>query len=190
MDAAASKEPSENRTKLALALAEVAHGNRSSLKTVYDLTSAKLFGVIVRIERDRESAEDVLQDVYVKVWRRAGRFDPDRASPITWLCAIARNAAIDSRRRTGRETPMDEDALPEIEDDAALADEVLCDLEDADRVQQCLEGLQTDHRRSIRLAFFDGLSHSELAERVGVPLGTMKSWIRRGLASLKGCLGG
>lgn len=175
---------------LVAALEGVARGERDCLETVYQMTSAKLLGVIVRIERDRETAEDVLQDVYIKVWRRAGRFDDSRASPITWLCAIARNAAIDSCRSHGREATMGDDWLPEIEDDAAPADEMLCDMEDAARVNRCLEGLQRDHRRSIRLAFFDGLSHSELAERIGVPLGTMKSWIRRGLASLKGCLGG
>lgn len=188
MDAHVPANPAESRQRLVLALGEVARGDRASLKTVYDMTSAKLFGVIVRIERDRDSAEDVLQDVYVKVWRRAGRFDPSRASPITWLCTIARNAAIDSRRRHGHETDLD--GVPEVEDDAPLADEMLCNIEDASRVRQCLDTLQTDQRRSIRLAFFDGLSHSELADRVGVPLGTMKSWIRRGLASLKGCLGG
>lgn len=190
MDAHAPENPAESRRRLVSALGNVARGDRASLKVVYDMTSAKLFGVIVRIERDPDCAEDVLQDVYVKVWRRAGRFDPSRASPITWLCTIARNAAIDSRRRQGREMVTDTDRMPEVEDDAPLADEMLCNIEDASRVRQCLDMLQTDQRRSIRLAFFDGLSHSELADRVGVPLGTMKSWIRRGLASLKGCLGG
>lgn len=190
MTASTTEDPQGRRQKLVAALQGVGRGERSALKTVYELTSAKLLGVIVRIERDRETAEDVLQDVYLKVWRRAGRFDASRGSPITWLCAIARNAAIDSCRGRSREASVPDDDLPEIEDDASLADEMLCDMEDAARVHDCLDTLQQDHRRSIRLAFFDGLSHSELAERIGVPLGTMKSWIRRGLASLKGCLGG
>ncbi|RVQ65131.1 sigma-70 family RNA polymerase sigma factor [Croceicoccus ponticola] len=190
MRASTTAEPQLRRQELATALQGVGRGDRAALEIVYTMTSAKLFGVIVRIERDRDTAEDVLQDVFLKVWRRAGRFDASRGSPITWLCAIARNAAIDSCRGGSRETTMPDGLLPEIEDDAAPADEMLCDMEDAERVKRCLEGLQHEQRRSIRLAFFDGLSHTELAERVGVPLGTMKSWIRRGLASLKGCLGG
>lgn len=190
MDIASTSGPQEKRQELVRALRLVGRGDRAALETVYSMTSAKLLGVIIRIERDREAAEDVLQDVYLKVWRRAGRFDPDRASPITWLCTIARNAAIDAKRSAGRKTEVADDDLPEIEDGCALADEMLCDKEDAARVQDCLEGLQGNHRRSIRMAFFDGLTHSELAERIGVPLGTMKSWIRRGLESLKGCLGG
>ncbi|WP_229665288.1 sigma-70 family RNA polymerase sigma factor [Croceicoccus mobilis] len=179
---------------LIAAIEQVARGNSAALKQVYDMTSAKLFGVILRIMHDRELAEDVLQDVYLKVWNRAGRFDANRASPISWLCVIARNAAIDGVRRQQRSDYLsghaEADVLEEIEDDAVPADELLCNAEDNERMRRCMEALQDDHRKSIRMAFFDGLSHSELAERIGVPLGTMKSWIRRGLASLKGCLGG
>lgn len=168
----------------------VARGQRESLRSVYDATSAKLFGVIVRLVRDREIAEDILQDVYVKVWQRAARYDPERASPITWLSTIARNTAIDHLRRAGRKPETTTDELPEIEDDAVPADEMLCSMEDNAALRRCMDELQPDHRRSIRLAFFDGMSHSQLSEQFGVPLGTLKSWIRRGLQSLKGCLGG
>ena len=183
----------QRRQALAAAVEQVAHGDRAALKTVYDMTSAKLLGVILRIVRDRETSEDVLQDVYVKVWRRAGRFDPAVASPVTWLCVIARNAAIDCARRESRGDSVvsrPAEAMEEIEDDAIAADDFLCDMEDHERVRLCIEQLQNEHRRTIRLAFFDGLSHSQLADRIGAPLGTVKSWIRRGLASLKGCLGG
>ena len=193
----------QRRQALAAAVEQVAHGDRAALKTVYDMTSAKLLGVILRIVRDRETSEDVLQDVYVKVWRRAGRFDPAVASPVTWLCVIARNAAIDCARRESRGDPVvsrPAEAMEEIEDDTIAgilardpedpANDFLCDMEDHERVRLCIEQLQNEHRRTIRLAFFDGLSHSQLAERIGAPLGTVKSWIRRGLASLKGCLGG
>ena len=179
----------DRRAQLEQALAAVADGERSALRRVYDLTSAKLLGTIMHIVRDREAAEDVLQDVYLKVWNRAGRFDRSRASPITWLCTIARNAAIDAVRRSGRRNEVGDDVLPDIADDAPDADAMLCDAEDSERLKDCLDGLKADHRKCIRMAFFRGFSHSELAEKLDVPLGTMKSWIRRGLASLKGCLG-
>lgn len=169
----------------------MACGDRNALATVYEMTSAKLFGTILRIVRSRERTEDLLQDVYVKAWRRAGRFDAAKGSPITWLCTIARNAALNDLRRSGRSRELAGDELPDVVDeDVVPADEWLCNIEDSEALQRCLEGLQKDQKRSIVLAFFDGYSHSELAEKVKVPLGTMKSWIRRGLAGLKGCLDG
>ncbi|MXO94335.1 sigma-70 family RNA polymerase sigma factor [Erythrobacter arachoides] len=185
----ATLTPAERRAELEGALALVARGNRDALRTVYTLTSHKLLGTIMHIVRERDAAEDVLQDVYLRVWHRAGRFDRTRASPITWLCTIARNAAIDAVRKHGRRAEVDDAALPEIADDAPRADTMLCDAEDAARLHQCLERLQSEHRKCIRMAFFRGYTHTELAEKLDVPLGTMKSWIRRGLASLKGCLG-
>jgi len=180
---------SERRQALADALQGVAGGDRDALRQVYDATSAKLFGTVLRIVGDRDVAQDLLQDIYLKVWRRAGRFDAAIASPITWLCVIARNTAIDHTRRAAG--PIGAvGTLPEVADDAPRADEFLCTEEDHEALRRCMEELQPDQRRSIRLAFFDGLTHSQLAERVGVPLGTMKSWIRRGLHGLKGCLDG
>lgn len=182
---------SERRLLLERAMAGVAAGDRVALHTVYEMTSAKLFATIVRIVRGRERAEDLLQEVYVKAWRRAGRFDPGKGSPITWLCTIARNTALSDLRRESRSAELAGDELPEIADETVLpADDWLCASEDSAELARCLEQLQADHRRSIKLAFFDGFSHSELAHKLEVPLGTMKSWIRRGLAGLKGCLGG
>lgn len=180
----------DRRELLRNAMAAVATGDRAALDTVYEMTSGKLFATIVRIVRARDRAEDVLQDVYVKVWRRAARFDPSKGSPITWLCTIARNTALNDLRSNGRSLEIADADLNVIADDAKTADDWLCDMEDNAALARCLEGLQKDQRRSIRLAFFDGFSHSELADMVDVPLGTMKSWIRRGLAGLKGCLGG
>lgn len=189
MEQTADLSVQDRRAALEEALGKVADGERTALRRVYDLTSAKLLGVILHVVRDRDAAEDVLQEVYLKVWDRAGSFDRTRASPITWLCVIARNAAIDAVRKTGRRSEVSDDILPEIEDETPNADSMLCSAQENERLQDCLESLQDDHRRCIRLAFFRGFTHTELASRLDVPLGTMKSWIRRGLSSLKGCLG-
>ncbi len=174
---------------LADALGAVARGDRGALKTVYALTSAKLFGICLRISRDRGTAEDVLQEVYLKVWRRAGRFDADRASPISWLAAIARNASIDAIRRRGRGTEVSDEMLAEFADDAPHADALIEADEERAMVGACLDRLDGDQRDAIREAFYGGFSYSELADRRGVPLGTMKSWIRRGLIKMKECIG-
>lgn len=181
----------DDREKLQEALIAVSAGDRIALKTVYDLTSAKLYGTIVRIVRSRERSEDLLQDVFVKVWTRAGRYDAAKGSPITWLCTLARNAALNDARRVGRANEVTGDALPDMSDDELIpADDWLCHMEDCEALRRCLQELQRDHRRSIRMAFFEGYSYSQLADKVAVPLGTMKSWIRRGLSALKGCLSG
>ncbi len=181
----------ERRERLTRALSHVAAGDRSALKTVYDLTSMKVYGVVVRIVRDRERADDVLQDVYLKVWDRAGRYDPDKAAVITWLCAIARNSAIDTLRRDTRvPIPIADAAMPEPANPDPLADELLCVEEEYEKLRNCVDTLGNDHRRSIRMAFFEGYTHSDLADVLAVPLGTVKSWIRRGLTELKACLRG
>jgi RNA polymerase sigma-70 factor (ECF subfamily) len=177
------------RRQLAAALRRVAGGDRAALRLVYDETAAKLFGVCLRILHDRSEAEDVLQDVYLNVWRKAASFDEARASPITWLVAIARNRAID-RVRSGagaRLAAPIEDA-GEIPDPALIANETIEAAQENRRLYSCLEELETRQQAAIRAAFIDGLTYEELAERSSVPLGTMKSWIRRGLAKLRACL--
>jgi RNA polymerase sigma factor (sigma-70 family) len=181
-------QPDAARARLTEALARVAAGDRAALRAVYDLTAAKLFGVCLRISGDRESAEDILQDVYIKVWNRAGRFDAERASPITWLCAIARNTAIDARRSAGRAVMVSEDHAAEVVDDAPTAPEAIEADQERAQILQCLGKLEARQGAAIRSAFYDGLTYAELAERMAVPLGTMKSWVRRGLMQLKACL--
>ena len=177
------------RSQLAAALVRVGTGDRAALRMVYQDSSAKLFGVLVRILKDRSEAEDVLQDVYVTVWRKAALFDPNRASPITWLVAIARNRAID-RLRSGtmvrRSAPIEEAA--EVSDTAPGALDMVVKAEQQARLGTCLGELEEKTSAAIRSAFMDGLTYEQLAERMSVPLGTMKSWIRRGLAKLKECL--
>ena len=178
-----------NRSLIAAALGRIPGGNRAALQTVYRLTSAKLFGVAIRILGERSEAEEVLQEVYVTVWRKAAAFDAARASPMTWLIAIARNRAID-RLRAGRQSRRMEpiDVAHEVADTAPAADSALESAQDHARLHGCLEGLVAYERAALRGAFFDGNTYDELAERMKVPLGTMKSWIRRAMIKLKSCL--
>jgi RNA polymerase sigma-70 factor (ECF subfamily) len=132
-------------------------------------------------------AQEVLQEAYVTVWRKAGRFEPAKASPITWLVVLARNTAVDRLRRR-HATLEGLDAAADVADDDPSAFNLLADAEDAARLYQCLETLDDRARAMIRSAFIDGASYPQLAAREGVPLGTMKSWIRRGLQSLRRCL--
>ena len=176
------------RAALVEALIRTGQEDRAAFRSVYAMTSAKLFGICLRICGDRQGAEDVLHDVYLIIWNRAGAYQPGRASPISWLATIARNRAIDWRRRQARSrsAPVEEaDALPDgrpAQDDLLVADEANA------RLHDCLEGIESRQRGAIRSAFFGGLTYAELAERQAVPLGTMKSWVRRGLLALRGCL--
>jgi RNA polymerase sigma factor (sigma-70 family) len=176
------------RATLVEALVATGREDRAAFRTVYDLTSAKLFGVILRICNDRAAAEEVLSDVYLTIWKRAGAFEPGRASPISWLATIARNRAIDWRRSARRAPSIPLDDAPEIADDRATAIDLLLQDESARALHLCLDALDDRQRSAIRTAFFDGLTYAELAEREAVPLGTMKSWVRRGLLRLKDCL--
>ena len=178
-----------NRKLIAAALERIPGGDRAALQTVYRLTSAKLFGVALRILDERSEAEDVLQEVYVTVWRKAADFDPNRASPMTWLIAITRNRAIDrlrAARQSRRMEPIDNAA--EVADSAVTADNALESAQDHARLHRCLEGLEARERNALRGAFFDGNTYEDLAARMSVPLGTMKSWIRRAMIKLKSCL--
>ena len=177
------------RDELALALGRAGQGDRSAFRTVYEATSAKLLGVTLRILSDRQLAEDVLQDTYLTVWRKAGSFDPSRASPITWLVTIARNRAID-RLRSGaairRSTSIDE--AFDIADDGPSPAQSLESGDDVRRLNDCLSQLDDRTGGAIRTAFIEGVTYDTLATRENVPLGTMKSWIRRGLMRLRACL--
>jgi RNA polymerase sigma factor (sigma-70 family) len=177
------------RIRLVAALSGVARQDSAALRQVYEMTCTKLFGICLRISSDRGAAEDILQDVYVKVWHRAGRFDPERASPITWLCAIARNTAIDWRRASGRVAVAPEEAAYTIADGRMTADQAIEQEQQTARIHLCLEELEERQGIAIRAAFFDGSTYADLAARMDVPVGTMKSWVRRGLQRLKGCLG-
>ena len=179
-----------NRSLLVSALARIPAGDRTALQTVYRLTSAKLFAVCFRILGEQTEAEDVLQEVYLTVWRKAAEFDAARASPMTWLIAIARNRAIDRLRATHTSRRMEPiDQAMELADGAPAADSALEGAQESVRLHECLGGLADHEHNALRAAFFDGNTYEELAERMKVPLGTMKSWIRRAMIKLKACLG-
>ena len=178
-----------SREHLTERLRAVASKDKAALRDVYALTSAKLFGVCLRILVTREEAEDVLQEVYINVWHRADTFDPAKASPITWLATIARNRAIDRLRSNGprvKDRPLDDEF--DIADGAPDALEQMEQTEDHKRLRTCLDRLEPRTRDSIRQAFFGGQTYDALARAGNMPLGTMKTWIRRGLLSLRECL--
>lgn len=179
--------PSGSPQDLVDLLAAVARGDRSALATLYERTSGKLYGICLRLMGSEQDAQDVLHDAYLTVWRNAARFDPAKASAITWLAVLTRNKAID-RLRQRRGTTEPAEAAAELADEAPSALDTIERDQDRQRLTNCLEQLDDRARTMIRSAFFTGASYPELAAQEGVPLGTMKSWIRRGLISLKGCL--
>ena len=192
----ATQDWPERSRELAQLLARSGLGDRQAFAQLYERSSGHLFAVVLRIQRDRALAEELLQEIYVGVWKAAASFDAARSQPLTWLTAIARNRAIDSLRRAGsqpqtqsrsgqdEDEPIDEGPR----DDSPGPLELLQRASDARELTRCMQGLSPPQRQSVALAFFDGLSHAEVAERLRQPLGTVKSWVRRALTSLKSCL--
>ena len=170
-------------------LARVAQGDRDAFSVLYAATSAKLYGVIWRILPAKDRAEDVLQDVYVRIWNRAGSFDASKASPITWMATIARNRAIDEVRR---HAPVSIEDAPQALDVAADGLDPLGAAEQSEELQRlkgCLKGLEPKRRDIVLLAYYSGLSRDEIAQRYGDPVNTIKVWLHRSLAQLRKCLG-
>jgi RNA polymerase sigma-70 factor (ECF subfamily) len=179
---------SARRDRLAGDLAATARGDREALARVYTATSAKLFGVCLRILGNREVAEEVLQEAYLTVWRKADQFERGRASPITWLVAVARNKAIDRLRERGGGSHEPLEAAASVADSAPRGDAIAEASDEHRRLADCLHRLDPRHEAVIRTAFWEGVTYDRLAAREGVPAGTLKSWIRRAMLSLKGCL--
>jgi len=168
-------------------------GSEAALRELYDLTSARLYGVAVRVVTNREWAEDVLQETYLNIWRIAGDYRASLSPPLAWMGVIVRSRALDFLRRRASERA---DSAREL--DAAISDTVAGDSPDpldtsqaseqAWALHECLRKLETRQREVVSLAYLRDLSHSELAERLQLPLGTVKTWIRRGIEQLRGCM--
>lgn len=175
------------REDLGALMRATSNGDLRAFETLYGRTSGKLYGICLKLLGNEAEAQDVLQDTYVRVWQKSSSFDAAKASPITWLAVVARNKAIDRLRQRGPGTE-DVDAAENVADGGATAIEVIEHRQDSERLARCLDELEDRTRDMIRAAFLEGATYPELAERQGVPLGTMKSWIRRGLQRLRGCL--
>lgn len=168
-------------------IVRVSMKDRAAFDLLYRRTSAKLFGVCLRVLGDRGEAEEALQDVYVKIWTKADRFAASELSPISWLVAIARNQSID-RLRARRERPMTIDAALEVPDEKPGPEAQAVAGGERDRIDACLQELEQDRAAAVRGAYLNGDSYAELAERFSVPLNTMRTWLRRSLLKLKECL--
>lgn len=178
------------RAKLTDALIRTGKGDRTAFEAVYKATSAKLFGVCLRIFPDRTEAEEALQEAYLTIWNRAASFEAGRASPISWLVTVTRNRAIDRLRSRGKAGFTSLDDAAEIADPAPCADvQMLADSEDR-ALNGCIEGLEQRDAHFIRSAFIGGATYADLATREGEPLGTVKSRIRRALIKLRLCMEG
>lgn len=189
-DGALADDPSRTDVALADLIADIARRDATALRTLYDRTAPKLLGVILRIQTDRGMAEDVLQEVYLRVWQKAASYSPAAGRPLAWLCSIARNRAIDGvRRRQEVQGPVTEDGEDWVER--------LVDPHDSegtilgrDALRACLGRLEAMHRDCIVLAYCEGQSREDLALRYDRPVSTIKTWLHRGLATLRGCLDG
>ena len=173
-------------------MTESAGGDWRAFTRLYAMTSPQLYGLILRMTNYAQTCEDLLQEVYITVWRRADHYDASQAQVMTWLIAIARNRTLDWLRQQSsglnpRMSDQDPEAL-ELAAGTATPEQSAHDAANETDLEHCLEQLSGEQRSAIVLAFLEGHSHAELAERLASPLGTVKSWVRRGLASLKTCL--
>ena len=173
-------------------LSRVALGDRTAFRRLYDATAPSLLGVALRIVRHRERAEEVLQDAIVNAWNRAAGYQAALSQPMTWLTAIVRNRALDALRSESRHgadsLTDDEDAMLDIEDERPGPMALLTQAADALAIRACLETIDGSQRQCLALAYYHGLSHSEMAAHLGSPIGSVKVWLRRGLEKIRRCL--
>ena len=168
-------------------IARCALRDRAAFRTLYERTSAKLFGVVLRILKDRSEAEEAIQEVYIKVWQRADRYVAGGYSPISWLVAVARNHSLDILRAR-RPVSADIDAALEVPDSGPSPERAAEDSDERGRIEHCLGTLDPERAEAVRGAYLDGYSYDELAAKYDVPLNTMRTWLRRSLLRLRECL--
>jgi RNA polymerase sigma-70 factor (ECF subfamily) len=185
---AATTAADRNAAEIQRLLAAVKDQDAEAFRSLYDLTSRHLMGVIMRTCRDRQIAEDVLQEVFVQIWRRGHLYDPAMGPGLAWLTVLARRRAIDAVRSLVRRTRMTSDLGPDILDSlpaiAADPDQPA----DLRRLLRCLDRLDSSNRRAILLAYYEGWSREELALHFQRPEGTIKTWLRRSLIALRACM--
>ncbi|MGE0769395.1 MAG: sigma-70 family RNA polymerase sigma factor [Hyphomicrobiaceae bacterium] len=172
----------------ASALAACAGGDRQALKRLYDEEASRLVAVALRIVRRRELAEEVVHDAFILIWQRAGTFNASLGSARGWIYAIVRNRALNVIRDGRREELADVDILTRALDTRAVITDAVDQLAHVSRLRECLGRLDASKRESLLLSYVTGYSHGEIAGHLGVPLGTVKSWVKRGLAALKDCM--
>lgn len=170
-------------------LASVAKGDEAAFERLYAATRAKLFGVVLRILRRQDLAEEVVQEAYVKIWHSAGQFNPSLASPITWMVSIARNRAIDVVRKRSETSIEDEPVAMEVASDIPdpLARREMT--EELKRILECVGQLDPERQKLVLLAYYNGWSREQLSEKFNTPLNTVKTWLRRSMIEIRGCLG-
>ncbi|MBN9600783.1 MAG: sigma-70 family RNA polymerase sigma factor [Afipia sp.] len=174
--------------ELARLMASVAKHDQADFERLYDATRARLFGVVLRVVRDQGIAEDVLCETYVRVWNEAGQFDPGLGSPMAWMVAMARNSALDIVRKRGDAPTADPDAA----DLASDTPPPLSRRDMTDELQQlleCVSRLDADRQKLVLLAYYNGWSRAELAEKFGKSLTLVRTWLRRSVLDIGGCLG-
>ncbi len=180
---------SDEKEELLRLIGAVGLGDTRAYRELYDRAAAKLFGVALRILRDRVIAEDVVQDAFVNIWNGAAGYNAALSAPMTWLITIVRNRCLDYLRRGDRaEVELDDELAATLTDERPGPEARLLVSEDAALLKVCLARLEAGQRQAIAFAYFQGLSHSELAHAMQVPIGTVKTWIRRGLSKLRECL--
>ncbi len=185
--------PSPDSELIAL-IERVALADQAALRQLYDLTSSRLYGVAVRVVTNREWAEDVLQEAFLNIWRIAGDYKASLSPPMAWMALVVRSRGLDflRRRRTDRadfSQPIDEFIEETVAGDAPTPLELADASQQARALHRCLQLLENKQREVVSLAYLRDLSHGELAEQLKLPLGTVKTWIRRGLEQLRGCMG-
>ncbi len=188
---AAAGPPDAADAQLAAWIEAIVDQDERALTALYDATIGRVFGLVQRIVRDTALAEEVVEDAYFQVWRQAARFDPARGRALTWLLAMARSRAIDALRREARfrHDPLDTDTAAAAADPAPAADELLELARNRSDLHQALMLLGAQPRQLVSMAFLRGLTHEEIAEQTQLPLGTVKSQIRRALQALRQILG-